>query len=92
MSSHTSIPLELDSNASQASASNSQTTLPNVFGRMMSSSQPAAHIAIKDKCPRPTPNYNDNYNPDLLRDNLPGGYSPYVRGEPLYDDRPVIIA
>jgi hypothetical protein len=70
------IPLELNSNASQASASNSQTSLPNVFGRIISSSQQAAYIAIKDKCP--TPIYNNNYNPELLRDNLPGGYSPYI--------------
>jgi hypothetical protein len=89
---YTSIPLELDSNASQAFASNSQTTLPNVFGRMISNSQPAAYIAIKDKCLRPTSTYNNNYNPDILRDNLPGGYSSYVREELLYNDRPVIIA
>jgi hypothetical protein len=89
---YTFIPLELDSNASQAFASNSQTFLPNVFGRIISSSQPAAYIAIKDKCPRLTPTYNNNYNPELLRDNLLGDYSPYVREGLLYDNRRVIIA
>ena len=72
------IPLELNFNASQASASNSQASLPNVFGRIISSSQQAAYIAIKDKCPRPTPTYNNNYNPELLRNNLLGGYSLYT--------------
>jgi hypothetical protein len=72
------IPLELNSNASQASANNSQTFLPNVFGRIISSSQQAAYIAIKDKCPRPTLTYNKSYNLELLRDNLLGGYSLYI--------------
>jgi hypothetical protein len=93
MSSRTSTPLELDSITSQASASNSQTSLPNAFGRMMSSSQPALHIVVKDKCNRPEPTYNHNYDPDKVpRDDLPGGYSPYIFGEPLYDDRPVVMS
>ena len=91
MSSRASTPLEIDSITSQASASNSQSSLPNAFGRMMSSSQPASNIVVKDKCPRPTPTYNDKYNPEELPpDDLPENYSPYVRGESLYDDRPVV--
>jgi hypothetical protein len=93
MSSRTSTPLEIDSTTSQASRNNLQGPLPNAFGRMMSSSQPAQAIVVKDKCDRPTPTYNHNYNPnEPPRDDLPKGYSPYVYGEPLYDDRPAIIS
>ncbi len=55
---------------------------------------PVVQSTIKrDRCARPTPTYNHNYNPykkpsvGLRRD-----YSPYVYREPLYDDRPITVA
>src|SRR6266498_5505949 len=73
--------------------SESQSSLPNTFGRMIGSGQPAEPKVVKDRYNRPPPTYNYNYNPEEpARDNLPKGYSPYVCGEPLYDDRLVIVA
>jgi hypothetical protein len=47
----------------------------------------------RDTCKRPEPIYNANYNPyEKPPKDQPGGYSPYVYGEPLWDDRPVIVA
>ena len=89
MASCHSTPLENDTMASQASGS----TLPNVFSRMMAPAPVVQSTAKRDRCTRPTLTYNHNYNPyekpsvDLRRD-----YSPYVYGEPLYDDRPITVA
>ncbi len=50
-------------------------------------------IMIRDRCTRPVPVYNNNYNPyKTPREDLPPGYSPYVFKEPLFDDRPAITA
>jgi hypothetical protein len=47
----------------------------------------------RDTCKRLEPTYNANYNPyKKPPKDQPGGYSPYVYGEPLWDDRPVIVA
>jgi hypothetical protein len=91
MSSRQQSPLELGSMASQASATTSSTVLPNAFNRLMQTdSLPAVK---RDRCLRLPPTYNRNYDPFKPRpEDLPGGYSPYTFGEPLYDDRPVIIA
>ena len=74
----------------EASASPSElpSTLLNSFGRMM---QEPPNIPNRDQCRRPHPTYNFNYNPHKpLCDDLPKGYSPYIYGEPLYDNREVI--
>lgn len=93
MSSHDSPLSEIDLTTSPVSTTNSQSTMTNMFGCIMSNSQLAQLVVVKDKCNRPTPTYNHNYNPDLHpRDDLPGGYSPYVHRELLYDDRPAIIS
>jgi hypothetical protein len=61
------------------------------LGSLSDSSRPIIATVVKDKCPRPTPTYNNNYDPDEVPcDNLHKGYSPYVKGEPLYNDRPVV--
>jgi hypothetical protein len=75
------------------SATTSQSSsLPNAFGRMMEK-QKGPEMVIRDQCMRPTLEYNTNYNPYAIpRDDLPGGYSPYVFKEPLFDDRPAIVA
>jgi hypothetical protein len=47
---------------------------------------------LRNTCLRPVPEYNRNYNPYVVpREDLPGGYSPYVFKEPLFDDRPAIV-
>ncbi len=93
MASCHSAPLENDTTASQASTTASRSTLPNAFSRMMAPAPVVQSTAKRDRCARPTPTYNHNYNPyekpsvDLCRD-----YSPYVYGEPLYDDRAITVA
>jgi hypothetical protein len=92
MSSQHSTPLELDTTASQVSADASGSTLPNAFGRMMQGGRVVQQATRRDTCKRPTPTYNHNYDPfKKPSDTLPHGYSPYVFGEPLFDDRAVII-
>jgi hypothetical protein len=50
-------------------------------------------IVLYDTYLRPTPEYNMNYNPYIIPcEDLPGGYSPYIFKEPLFDDRPAIVA
>ncbi len=93
MSSCAFTPLSNVPESSQASASNSQTDTTDVFARMMGGSRPILNIVVKDKCPRLIPQYNDNYNPEEPpRADLPRNYSPYVRGEPLHDNRNVVVA
>jgi hypothetical protein len=93
MSSRAFTPLELDANTSEASANSSRSTLPSVFGRMMQPSRPTAAVIAHDRCKRPEPIYNDKYNPyTLILGDIDETYSLYVYGEPLYDDRAVIVA
>ena len=85
-----STPSTTDLMSREASASPSElpSTLLNSFGRMM---QEPPDIPDRDQCRRPHPTYNFNYNPHKPPcDDLPEGYSPYVYGETLYDDREVI--
>jgi hypothetical protein len=93
MPSRHSTPLENDTMASQASSITSGSTLPNAFSRMMGPAPVIQSAAKRDSCARPTPQYNHNYNPYKKPSNdLQCDYSPYVYGEPLYDDRPIIVA
>jgi hypothetical protein len=51
-----------------------------------------ADPTVRDRCQRPKPTYNQNYNPHKPPpEDLPLTYSPYAFGEPLFDDRPIII-
>jgi hypothetical protein len=73
--------------------SQSPTENSNVFSVLIGSSKLAADTIVKDKCKRLIPTYNHNYNPDKLPPtDLPGGYLLYVFGEPLFDDRAVLLA
>jgi hypothetical protein len=77
---------------STSAATAQSSSLPNAFGRMMDKEKGPPAV-LRDSCLRPTPEYNANYNPYVVpREDLPGGYSPYVFKEPLFDDRPVIVA
>ena len=79
--------------ASQASGTPSGSALPNAFGRMMGPAPVVQSTAKRDRCNRPQPEYNNNYNSyEKLRDDLRPDYSPFEFGEPLFDDRPIIIA
>jgi hypothetical protein len=53
---------------------------------------PAALTSLRDLCQRPPRVYNELYNPHKPEsDALPADYSPYVNGQPLFDDREVDI-
>jgi hypothetical protein len=59
---------------------------------MMRSGQPAVLAFVRNRCTRPEPTYNDKYNlHTLLPDDIEVGYSLYVSGQLLYDNRAVII-
>jgi len=93
MSSRHSTPLENDTTASQASTNASGSTLPNAFSRLMGPAPVIQSTAKRDLCVRPTPAYNQYYNPfQKPADDLRSDYSPYVYGEPLYDDRAIVVA
>ncbi len=80
----------------------STSTLPSAFGRIMATSAgntPASKdalpstIQLHDTCDRPEPSYNNNYNPFYTPPNdLDPRYSLYENGEPLQDDRPVVVS
>lgn len=81
------------------SVTSTTANLVNPFNSMMgasSSSQeppPISQTTKRDRCRRPEPIYNEFYNPRIVSDvELPVNYSPYANGQPLFDDRPVVIA
>ncbi|KAG4427808.1 hypothetical protein IFR05_016709 [Cadophora sp. M221] len=87
-------PIDVDDVASEASGALSASSLPTVFGLMMAGQAASPAILItRDICQRPVPTYNDSYNPNQPEPTLrPFNYSPYANGQPLFDDRPVIVA
>ena len=66
---------------------------PSAFSRIMRANSSTVELVQKrDRCRRPTPTYNYNYDPNKPPpEGLPGSYSPYVNGEPLFDDRAVVV-
>ena len=49
-------------------------------------------LVLRDSYSRPIPVYNSNYNPYTIPNkDTPGGYSPYIYKEPLFDNRSVVI-
>jgi hypothetical protein len=91
---NTPIDLTFEASSSRAiSAVPSESSLPNAFGRMMAGKPKVQEVIRRDRCTRLEPTYNVNYNPfEKPPKDLPRGYSPYVFGEPLWDDRPVVVA
>jgi hypothetical protein len=90
-------PLESEFGTPASSEATSSSVPTNAFAHLMaskgSSSFTAKQLSQRDLCKRPIPVYNINYNPnEPLPNNLPLDYSPYVPGEPLYDDRPLLVA
>ena len=54
---------------------------------------PISESLRRDRYNRPIPLYNKNYDPIKLPPiDLPKDYSPFVYLEPLFDDRPIVIA
>ena len=93
MSSRHSTLLENDTTVSQASTTASGLTMPNAFSRLMAAAPVVQSTAKRDLYTRPTPVYNQYYNPfQVPVDNLYPNYSLYAYREPLYDDRAIIMA
>jgi hypothetical protein len=60
---------------------------------MMARKGKIQEVLHRDICNHPEPIYNTNYNPyKKPPKERPGGYSPYVYREPLWDDRPILVA
>jgi hypothetical protein len=90
-----STPSTINSMSREASANPSElpSTLLGAFSQMMQQQPVVQKKEVRDRCRRPSPTYNFNYNPyEPPSDDLPMGYSPYVFREPLYDDREVIVS
>lgn len=65
----------------------------NVFAVMMRGQGSLSDSNRRDKCDRPIPTYNNKYNPfQPPPTTLPDDYSLYNFGEPLLDDRTVVLA
>lgn len=74
-------------------SSGASTPVPDAFGRLMDPKRQGVKRSRRDTCARPPYTYNSNYNPyEPPNTTLHGGYSPYVFGEPLFDDRPLDIS
>jgi hypothetical protein len=88
-----STPIDLTSRDPSIGPSESSSNLPNAFTQMMRSEPGEKKLEVRDRCQRPVPTYNQNYNPfQLPPDDRNPDYSPYIKGEPLFDDRLVIAA
>jgi hypothetical protein len=72
--------------------SKSVLNLPNAFSQIMGSVPREQRKDVRDRCNRPVPTYNQNYNPyePPPEDRRPN-YSLYTPGEPLHNNRAVII-
>jgi hypothetical protein len=69
-----------------------KSTATSAFSRIIQPYPPKQRKIIKDRCQRPKPTYNRNYNPHKTPpDNLPKGYILYIFREPLYDNRPTLV-
>jgi len=86
-------PIDLTSRDPSIGPSESSSNLPKVFNQMIRGAPVNQKKELRDRCRRPEPIYNYNYNPFAPppEDRRPD-YSPYIVGEPLHDDREVILA
>jgi len=76
-----------------AFATPSKLSLPNAFSRIIARKGKMQEVLHCDTCNRPKLIYNTNYNPyKKPPKERPGGYSPYVYGEPLWDNRAIVVA
>jgi hypothetical protein len=66
MSSRHETPIDLSEDTRNSSVVASESTLPNAFGRMMGATASTASSPApqqRDRCKRPVPSYNSNYEP-----------------------------
>jgi hypothetical protein len=95
MSSKQSTPLlidQIDLTASQTAVMPSMASVPNAFDHIGRAELAGKNTSQQDRCRRPTPTYNANYDPfKPLNLKRLLEYSPYVNGEPLFNDRPVYL-
>jgi hypothetical protein len=83
---------QIDLTASQTAVTPSIASVPNAFYRIGQAELIGKNTSHRDRCRRPTPTYNANYDPfKPLNLKRPLGYSPYVNSEPLFDNRPVYL-
>ena len=80
---------QIDHTSTQSEPTPSEASLPNAFDKL-GKSYTGQNVTNRDRCLRPTPTYNDNYNPYKPANlDKPTDYSLYVFGEPLFDNRPI---
>ena len=85
--------LENDITAFKTETITSGSTLPNAFSHLIGPAPVIQSTTKRDLYVRLTPVYNQYYNPfQKPADDLRSDYSPYVYGEPLYDDRAIVVA
>jgi hypothetical protein len=64
----------------------------NAFNRLIARA-PTMNTIKRDTCFRPISDYNANYDPYKLPSEIRAlGYSPYIYGEPLFDDRLILTS
>ena len=95
-SSHAS-PVLIEDDDARASLAASATTTATIVNTLQQIIRPQATKkptkVVRDRCFRPPVKYNDQYDPfKPPNDRNKAEYSPYDFGEPLFDDREVIIA
>lgn len=82
----------IDVESCTLSAAPSIAPIPSAFSKLMAGGI-VQNLVKKDTCSRPTPTYNENYNPFEPLALIPAAdYSPYANGEPLFDDRLPILS
>jgi hypothetical protein len=93
MTSRDTTPVVIDNDTLEASTASTRVTLPSAFDLMLQPQPTVPTQSPRDRCARPIPMYNTNYNPHKAPSNdQPAGYSPYVFREPLFDDKEVVVA
>jgi hypothetical protein len=97
------VPLNIDLSSPKPSTQSIRLTstsisqsisFPNTFNCIMGGTKETSNPGvIRDTCLHLTPEYNSNYNPYIIpREDLRQEYSPYIPKEPLFDNRPAIVA
>jgi hypothetical protein len=93
MTSQDTTTVVIDNDTLKASTESTRATLSSAFDLMLQPQPTVPTQSPRDRCARPIPVYNTNYNPHKApSDDQPAGYSFYVFREPLFNNREVIVA
>jgi hypothetical protein len=85
--------LNLESIVKPTLPSSSSSAQKDAFRQMMKGKRPAELAVLRDTCSRPEPIYNEYYDPYKPPPaDLPARYTPYEPGQPLWDDRALVLA